>query len=58
MFVALLWVVYCDAVVWDVCLMLFLLFFLGGKKEIEDRIFPKNIDADDSDVDAKSDNER
>ncbi|XP_039123407.1 protein CWC15 homolog [Dioscorea cayenensis subsp. rotundata] len=29
----------------------------GGKKEIEDRIFPKNIDADDSDVDAKSDNE-
>ncbi|KAJ0964299.1 hypothetical protein J5N97_029421 [Dioscorea zingiberensis] len=29
----------------------------GSKREIEDRIVPRNIDADDSDVDAKSDDE-
>lgn len=31
---------------------------LGGKRDIEDRIVPRSLDADDSDVDVKSDDER
>lgn len=31
---------------------------LGGKRDIEDRIIPRSLDADDSDVDVKSDDER
>lgn len=34
------------------------LCLLGGKRDIEDRIIPRSLDADDSDVDVKSDNER
>lgn len=30
----------------------------GSKREIEDRIIPRSADADDVDVDAKSDDER
>jgi len=30
----------------------------GAKREVEDRIIPRNVDADDSDVDVKSDDDR
>lgn len=41
-------------VVIDSCLCL----ITGSKREAEDRIVPRNIDADDSDVEVKSDDER
>lgn len=31
---------------------------LGSKRDPEDRIIPRSVDADDSDVDIKSDDER
>ena len=31
---------------------------IGSKRDAEDRIIPRSVDADDSDVDVKSDDER
>lgn len=34
------------------------LILIGAKRDTEDRIIPRSVDADDSDVEVKSDDER
>ena len=38
-----------------ICLLTWIILLLGSKRDPEDRIVPRSVDADDSDVDIKSD---
>ena len=41
-----------------ICLLTWIILLLGSKRDPEDRIVPRSVDADDSDVDIKSDDDR